>query len=238
MTPPKKLVLVNKLETYLKNFNLKSGIEVEKGNFPDKEWLILAISTLSQGKDEIFEPNYVPTRDVFGLRPSLNENQAANLPQHLLGFGKGRHLKLGGVTKEEKVAHQLKVSDQRVQKQLEAQERLKKELELHKAKDKAAMHKLQEREKLKLEVVAEYQASAQNYVAEEIAKAKFQMQQELEREVQQQRAFPLQSNQIRAPHFAPFGVPGGNPKAAAAFQEQRFNDNELVNLSEMQSVVD
>ncbi len=82
-------------------------------------------------------------------------------------------MKLGGATKEEKVAHQLKVSADRVQKQLEAQERLKKELELHKAKDKATMMKLQEREKVKLEVVAEYQASAQNYVAEEIAKAKF-----------------------------------------------------------------
>ena len=80
----------------------------------------------------------------------------ADLPQHLLGFGKGRHLKLGGITKEEKVAHQLKVSEARVKKQVEKQERLKKELELHKAKDKAAIQKLQEREKLKHEVVAEY----------------------------------------------------------------------------------
>jgi hypothetical protein len=80
MTPPKKLVLVQKLEHYLKTFGLKSGIELEKGNFPDKEWLILAISTLSSGKDEIFEPSYVPTRDTFGLRPSQIENLPPNVP--------------------------------------------------------------------------------------------------------------------------------------------------------------
>ena len=67
MTPPSKLVLINKLEQYLKNFDVKSGIDLEKGNFPDKEWLILAIATLSGGKDEIFNPNYVPSRDIFGV---------------------------------------------------------------------------------------------------------------------------------------------------------------------------
>ena len=67
MTPPSKLVLINKLEQYLKNFDVKSGIDLEKGNFPDKEWLILAIATLSAGKDEIFNPNYVPSRDIFGV---------------------------------------------------------------------------------------------------------------------------------------------------------------------------
>jgi hypothetical protein len=39
---------------------------------------------------------------------------------------------------------------------LDAQERLKQELELVKAKDKIAMLKIQEREKLKGEVVAEF----------------------------------------------------------------------------------
>jgi hypothetical protein len=87
---------------------------------------------------------------------------------------------------------------------------LKKELELHKAKDKATIMKLQEREKVKLEVVAEYQASAENYVAEEIAKAKFKMQQDFDCEMQQQRALNMQSNQLRLPQFAPFGKPGGS----------------------------
>ena len=44
---------------------------------------------------------------------------------------------------------QLKAAENRVKKQMEAQDRLKKELELVKAKDKAAMQKIQEREKVK-----------------------------------------------------------------------------------------
>ena len=72
MTPPSKLVLIQKLEHYLKTFNLKSGIDLDRGNFPDKEWLILAIATLSGGKDEIFSPNYVPTRDIFGVPKENN----------------------------------------------------------------------------------------------------------------------------------------------------------------------
>ena len=46
------------------------------------------------------------------------------------------------------------------------------------------MQKIQEREKVKQEVVAEFQAAANNFVSEEIAKAKLQMQQEMERELQ------------------------------------------------------
>jgi hypothetical protein len=47
MNPPTKNVLLQKLENYLKQLNIKSGFEKEK--HPDKEWLILAISTLSNG---------------------------------------------------------------------------------------------------------------------------------------------------------------------------------------------
>ena len=53
-----------------------------------------------------------------------------------------------------------------------------------KAKDKIAMQKAQERDKVKAEVVAEYQAAANNFVAEEIARARQQMQQDMERELQ------------------------------------------------------
>lgn len=123
---------------------------------------------------------------MFGMPKNQLVDPGVNsqVPFHLLGFGKGRHLKLGGLTKEEKVAMQLKAAENRVKKQMEAQERLKKELELVKAKDKAAMQKIQEREKVKAEVVAEYQTAANNFVAEEIAKAKLQMQQDMERELQ------------------------------------------------------
>ena len=198
MSPPTKQVLLQKLENYLKPLNIKSGIEKDK--HPDKEWLILAISTLSDGKDEIFAPDYMPNRDAYGLQKPVAVdpiNQAA-IPHHLIGYGKGRHLKLGGMTKEERVEMQLKAAENRVKKQQDAQERLRKELELVKAKDKVAMAKIQEREKLKTEVVAEFRAAADNFVAEEIAKAKAQMQQQMEAELQQRLA---QAQLVKMPVF-------------------------------------
>ena len=162
--------------------------------------MILAISTLSQGKDEIFAPDYMPNRDAYGMQKPVAVdpiNQAA-IPHHLIGYGKGRHLKLGGMTKEERVEMQLKAAENRVKKQQDAQERLRKELELVKAKDKVAMAKIQEREKLKTEVVAEFRAAADNFVAEEIAKAKAQMQQQMEAELQQRLA---QAQLVKMPVF-------------------------------------
>jgi hypothetical protein len=40
--------------------NAVSGIDVGRGNAPDKEYLILCISTLSNGADEIFAKGYYP----------------------------------------------------------------------------------------------------------------------------------------------------------------------------------
>jgi hypothetical protein len=56
-------VLVQKLISYLEKLNIPSGIDLVKQNFPDKNWLIVAIATVSAGKDEIFESDYLPTRD-------------------------------------------------------------------------------------------------------------------------------------------------------------------------------
>ena len=81
---------------------------MEKQNFPDKDWLILAIATLSGGADPIFDAGYVPSNDIFGQPKPQQMQMNPDIPQHLLGYGKGRHLKLGGITKEEKVAHQLR----------------------------------------------------------------------------------------------------------------------------------
>jgi len=169
MTPPSKQVLINKFKTYVDRLNYKSGIDMDRGNYPDKAYLVLAIATLSGGKDEIFESNYVPSREIFGAVKQPDQQFNQNIAAHLIGSGKGRHLKLGGITKEEKVAHQIKVSEASQLKQAEKQERLKKELELHKAKDKAAVLKLQEREDVRKEVHAQFQASANTYVSEQIA---------------------------------------------------------------------
>ena len=48
------------LHGYLKPLGVVSGIDMEKENFPDKEWLVLAVSSLSGGKDPIFARDYVP----------------------------------------------------------------------------------------------------------------------------------------------------------------------------------
>ena len=58
--PPSKEVLLLKFHQYLAAHNTTSGIDPEKGNYPDKEYLILCIATLSNGGDEIFDKMYYP----------------------------------------------------------------------------------------------------------------------------------------------------------------------------------
>jgi len=66
---PSKLVLVQKLLIYLRDLQIPSGIDLEKQNYPDKQWLILAIATVSQGKDEIFHKDYLPVKALFRDQP-------------------------------------------------------------------------------------------------------------------------------------------------------------------------
>jgi hypothetical protein len=87
---------------------IESGVDLVRQNFPDKNWLILAISTVSDGKDEIFEKDYLPNRNQFRVDPDVRNVPQKdpffqNIPAHLLATGKGRHLKIGGLTKEEKI---------------------------------------------------------------------------------------------------------------------------------------
>ena len=39
---------------------MPTGINMVTENFPDKEWLVLAVATLSNGRDEIFDLDYMP----------------------------------------------------------------------------------------------------------------------------------------------------------------------------------
>ena len=57
-------MMVQKFENYLAQNNIKSGIDMAKKNFPNKDWLILAVATLSRGEDEIFDPEYVPSKKI------------------------------------------------------------------------------------------------------------------------------------------------------------------------------
>ena len=59
--PPSKQAMVNKLEQYLAEIKKPSGIE--KQNYPDKLWLVLAVPTFS-GNDEIFDPEYMPSKPL------------------------------------------------------------------------------------------------------------------------------------------------------------------------------
>ena len=63
--PPSKLVMVQKLEKYLRDINRVSGIDMGSKNFPDKAWLLLAVASLSEGSDEIFHPEYMSNRSLL-----------------------------------------------------------------------------------------------------------------------------------------------------------------------------
>ena len=67
-TPPSKQVMVDKYVGYCTTNSLEHGINAKAQNFPDKEYLILAISTLSGGQDEIFGRNYYP----INKQPRIN----------------------------------------------------------------------------------------------------------------------------------------------------------------------
>ena len=57
-------MLALKIDGYLAAQKLPpSGINIAKEKFPDRNWLILAVATLSNGQDEIFAKEYVPAPD-------------------------------------------------------------------------------------------------------------------------------------------------------------------------------
>jgi len=127
--PPRKLVLVQKLLAYLRELNIPSGIDLAKKNFPDKQWLIFAIATVSQGRDEIFHRDYMPVRggvdDGLSIRYVPSEDPLfQNIPLHLQAKGRGRHLAIGGMSKEDKLDLQIKKQDARLLKQKEKREKM------------------------------------------------------------------------------------------------------------------
>jgi len=106
--PPSKETLLIKFHNYLKQIRQESGIDMEKLNFPDKEYLILCIATLSQGNDKIFDKMYYPPlsqqrRDA--PEPTTYNNDdglLSQIPAHLKAAKGERHLKLNFLSQEEK----------------------------------------------------------------------------------------------------------------------------------------
>ena len=123
VTPPSKQVLVDKLTIYLQVQGLPpSGINPIRKNFPDKQWLILAIASLSKGEDEIFRKDYVPQpkdkRANAKMLFTVNNDDGVftNIPSHLLSSKPNRGFKLGTVSKEEKLQAQMLIAQDRLDK--------------------------------------------------------------------------------------------------------------------------
>jgi hypothetical protein len=97
--------MIDKYLGYCTTNSLEHGINTKTQNYPDKEYLVLAISTLSAGQDEIFGRNYYP----INKQPRINtpapftlvndDGLLTNIPPHLLG-GKGRSIKLSVLSAE------------------------------------------------------------------------------------------------------------------------------------------
>ena len=93
-------------------------------NFPDKEWLVLAVATLSDGRDEIFDLDYMPQpeqlRRVVANQVMVHNNDGLlNIPEALMAkHGKGgknqKYLKMVTLTKEEKIQAKLALGQQRM----------------------------------------------------------------------------------------------------------------------------
>ena len=118
--PPSKETLLLKFHNYLKQIRQESGIDMEKQNFPDKEYLILCISTLSQGNDEIFEKMYYPPlsqrrRDAPAPTTYNNDDGLlSQIPAHLKAAKGDRHLKLNFLSQEEKYQLAIMKADYRI----------------------------------------------------------------------------------------------------------------------------
>ena len=108
---------------------------MEKGNYPDKEYLILCISTLSNGADEIFDKMYYPPlsdrRRDAPVQTTYNNDDGllTEIPAHLKAAKGDRHLKLNFLSPEEKEQLALLKADERIKKAQDAKLRKQKELE-------------------------------------------------------------------------------------------------------------
>ena len=109
--PPRVAILAQKVENYCKALNLDTGFDKSKENYPDKEYLILCIATLSDGKDEIFDPTYKPPKLQFGADGQMAPGEKIEVDPMMLKVadavvsgGSGRHMRFGVASKEEKLA--------------------------------------------------------------------------------------------------------------------------------------
>jgi len=113
--PPSVNVLVQKLHNYLAPHKLETGTVEKRENFPDKPWLIIAVATVSQGKDEIFGKDYVPSLEE--LRKNVPQKLMVHNNDGLLDIPKGiaaiynkkgaRTIKMVTLSKEDRIRAQI-----------------------------------------------------------------------------------------------------------------------------------
>jgi hypothetical protein len=87
---------------------------------------------LSDGKDEIFDPTYSPTKLHFGADGQVAPVEKVEVDPMMLKVagavasgGSGRHMRFGGASKEDKLAAQIRKSEQLMEKQKFMQDKLK-----------------------------------------------------------------------------------------------------------------
>ena len=99
--PPQKMVLIAELESLLAQHGIASGFDHLKRNYPDKKWMILALSSLSGGKHFIFHKDDMPPSKKNKTQMVLNDERPVfdSIPPHLRGTGKGRHITFSTVSK-------------------------------------------------------------------------------------------------------------------------------------------
>jgi len=203
-TPPQKQVMIDKYVRYCGQNSLEHGISAKAQNFPDKEYLVLAIATLSGGGDEIFERNYYPLAKQPRLNTplplSLNNTDGllTNIPPHLLG-SKGRSIKLSVLTPEQKMQVKMMRAEEAIRKHQAHKTKLEKEIQTQKiakalTEESQAFDAAAERERMRAEIAAEIEAKANQFVATR----EREMQAEFERQMQiaQQQLGPSQDDSM------------------------------------------
>jgi len=178
--PPSVQVLVQKLQHYLQPHRLESGISLKKENFPDKNWLILAIATVSGGKDEIFQKDYIP--QPHELKPNApvkekllaNEDGVLTIPDGIAAiYSKkgGRTIQMVALTKEDKIKAQLQLEQQKMERIAQRQQKLQQELaEAKRPKNPAADDATRELtiKEMREELQRHYEEQAQKFVSDEL----------------------------------------------------------------------
>ena len=208
-TPPSKQVMIDKYVAYCASNSLEHGVNAKAQNFPDKEYLVLAIATLSGGNDEIFGRNYYP----LTKQPRVNtptpftitntDGLLTNIPPHLLG-GKGRSIKLSVFTAEEKMQVKMMRAEEAIRKHQANKSKIEKEIQAQKItkalfNDAKNFDAAQEREKIKAALVVELQTQANEFIAnrEQELQAEFQRQLQLQQQMSGMAGDQMEEESLR-----------------------------------------